>query len=152
MSSVLLDFNILLLGNLKKFSTKPVKNKSNKRSTNVLQGYSLTIFHMRLLYTSEYHLLCVYIYIYIYIYIYYSLQVFHISINWWSFTGVWVIANLQDSHQYSSWPQRCCHLHSLCSSSNFSSPLPKPLFQVHQLVSSSPSIAFFFFFFFLFVL
>ena len=27
-------------------------------------------------------------------YYYYSLRVFHISISWWSFTGVWVIASL----------------------------------------------------------
>ena len=29
-----------------------------------------------------------------------SWRVFHISFSWWSFTGVWVIASLQDSSQY----------------------------------------------------
>ena len=30
-----------------------------------------------------------------------SFRVFHISVSWWSFTGVWVTASLQDSSQYS---------------------------------------------------
>ena len=30
------------------------------------------------------------------------LRVLHISVTWWSFTGVWVTASLQDSSQYSN--------------------------------------------------
>ena len=37
---------------------------------------------------------------YYYYYYYYSLQVFHANVSLWSFTGVWVVASLQDSYKY----------------------------------------------------
>ena len=74
------------------------------------------------------------------------LWVFHTNVSWQSFTGVWVTASLQDSSQYSSWPQQCCSLESLHTSSNFQIfyLLHQSFggsFQVHQLklVSLSPS-------------
>ena len=52
-------------------------------------------------------------------YYYYSSRVFHISMSWWFFSGVWVTASLLDSSQYSGRPQQCCRLDSLYPSANF---------------------------------
>ena len=50
----------------------------------------------------------------------YSLRVFHISVSWWSFIGVWVTASLLKSPgQYSGWSQKCSSLDGLYSSSYF---------------------------------
>ena len=51
----------------------------------------------------------------------YSFRVFHVSVCWWSFIGVWVTvsSSLQNSSQYSSRSQQCCSLDGLHSSSNF---------------------------------
>ena len=49
----------------------------------------------------------------------YSFRVFHISVSWWSFTGVWVTASLQDSSHYSGLPKKFCRLDVLHSVTNF---------------------------------
>ena len=49
----------------------------------------------------------------------YSFRVFHISVSWWFFTGVWVTASLQDSSQGSGCSQQCCHLDSPYPFANF---------------------------------
>ena len=36
-----------------------------------------------------------------YYYYYLLIIVFHISVSWWSFTGIWVTASLQDTSQFS---------------------------------------------------
>ena len=51
--------------------------------------------------------------------LFYSLQVFHTSVSWWSFTRIWVSSGLQDSSQYSGQSQQCCSLNCLDSSSDF---------------------------------
>ena len=59
-----------------------------------------------------------YYYYYYYCYYYFTLlRVFHSSISWWFFTGVWVTASLQDSSQYSGQSQQCCSLDGFHSSS-----------------------------------
>ena len=50
------------------------------------------------------------------------IRVFHISVSWWFFTGVWVTESLlksPDSSQDSGRSQQCCHLDSLYQSANF---------------------------------
>ena len=51
----------------------------------------------------------------------YSLRVFHNSISWWSFTGVWVTTSLLRSLELFSvfWFQQCFGLYSLSSSTDF---------------------------------
>ena len=51
----------------------------------------------------------------------YSLRVFYINCNRWSFLGVWV-TSLQDFSQYHGRSQRLCSLKGLYSSSNFQFP------------------------------
>ena len=53
------------------------------------------------------------------IYFTHSLRVFPTSICWWSFTGVWLTASLQDSSQYSDRYQQCCSLNGLNSSTDY---------------------------------
>ena len=57
-------------------------------------------------------------YYYYYYCCYYSLQVFHISLSWWSFTGFWATASFQGPFRYSSRSQECS-LNGLDSSSDY---------------------------------
>ena len=72
---------------------------SNLKFFHISQWISLSTQSCLLLYSFRANLL--HLLIIIIIIIIYSFRVFHVSVIWWLFTGVWVTANFSDSSQYS---------------------------------------------------